>query len=281
MQYQNYRPKLDPASFNKIKQFITQNYGIKLEDSKKTLVETRVGSRLSQLGMSSYSQYIDYVFKSNNQEEKKILTDLISTNKTDFFREPDHFEYMVNDLLPAFIATYGQGTEIRVWSSACSSGEEVYTLAMLLEEFRQQQRLRYTLHGSDISNRMLEKARAGVYRLRDIVPVADHLKRKYLMRSRDPGSDLVKVKPELRDQVKFDYHNLMNQKYNRGKYHIIFCRNVLIYFDHPTQEQVIRKLSDQLHVGGFLFIGHSETIMGMKTDLVRVKPTVYQKVDGK
>lgn len=274
---ENLRPVIDDFSFDKIRNFITRNYGIKLEPSKRTLVESRLGSRVRNLGFTTYQAYLNFVFQKNNKKELSLLVDLITTNKTDFFRESSHFDYLDNHLLPEFIKQYGYGKNIKIWSAACSSGEEVYTLAMVLEEFALKQRLTYNLSGSDLSLRMLEQAKSGVYSLNRLYTVPDAYKRKYMLKSKNPKIHLAKIKPEIRRKVAFFQKNLMDTDYGGEKYHVIFCRNVLIYFDKENQEKVINRLARHLLPGGYLFLGHSESALGMKVSVQQIKPTIYRR----
>lgn len=273
---ENLRPIIDDHSFDKVRQFITRNYGIKIDASKRTLVESRLGSRVRELGFKSYQSYINHVFQKNNKRELNLLVDLITTNKTDFFRESAHFDFMKDHLLPEFIDHFGYGQNIKIWSSACSSGEEVYTLAMVLEEFALKQRLTYNLLGSDLSFRMLDAAKKAVYPLNRLITVPDSYKKKYMLKSRNPEVHLAKIKPEIRKKVAFFQKNLMDSEYGSEKYHVIFCRNVLIYFDKENQEKVINRLARQLLPGGYLFLGHSESVLGMKVNVKQIRPTIYK-----
>jgi chemotaxis protein methyltransferase CheR len=271
------RPVIDDFSLEKIRNFITNNYGIKLDQNKRTLVESRLGSRVRNLGFNSYHAYLNFVFQKNNKKELSLLVDLITTNKTDFFREPSHFDFLHDKLLPEFIHRYGYGQNIKIWSAACSSGEEVYTLAMVLEDFANKQRLTYNLSGSDISMRMLEQAKSGVYPLNRIYTVPDSYKKKYMMRSKNPKVHMAKIKSEIRNKVAFFQKNLIDKDYGNERYHVIFCRNVLIYFDKENQEKVINRLARQLLPGGYLFLGHSESALGMNVIVQQVRPTIYRK----
>ncbi|MBK6264555.1 methyltransferase domain-containing protein [Marivirga sp. S37H4] len=273
---QNLRPVIDDFSFEKISQFITKNYGIKLDQSKRSLVESRLGSRVRSLNFDSYHSYLGYVFQRNNKSELNLLVDLITTNKTDFFREPSHFNFLTEYLLPDFVKHYGQN--INIWSSACSSGEEVYTLAMVLDDYSRKYRLTYNISGSDLSYQMLEQAKAGVYHLNRLGPIPEEYKKRYMLKSKNPKQHLARFKPEIRNKVVFYQRNLMEPNYGNQKFHVIFCRNVLIYFDKQKQEEVVNRLARQLHQGGYLFLGHSESVLGMKVDITQIQPTIYRKL---
>jgi chemotaxis protein methyltransferase CheR len=265
------RPQLKEKDFTLVRNFIYSRFGIKLDPCKKTLVETRLSNRVVQLGFDTFEAYLKFALDAGNQQERNFLRDAITTNKTEFFREIDHFDFLQKDVLPNISSGH-----LKVWSAACSSGEEVYSLAMLLEEFATTRALRYEILGTDISEKVLNHAKRAIYKYTDVAPVPDLFKHKYLLRSKDQYSEAVKIRPEIRKHTQFSHFNLMTKSYEHGKYDLIFCRNVLIYFDYKTQVEVIQKLEKCLKPGGYLFIGHSETIIGMKTNLKRVRPTVYK-----
>ena len=204
------------------------------------------------------------------------MIDLITTNKTDFFREPGHFEFLTRVALPS-IATAGR--TVRVWSAGCSTGEEPYTLAMVLSEYAEQHPAwQFSILATDISTRVLEKARLGIYEATDIAPIPSEIRRKHLLRSRDRDNPRSRIAPATRSLVEFQRLNLMDSDF--GLAHpmdIIFCRNVVIYFDKQTQEQLVRRFTRNLRPHGYLFMGHSETLHGFDVPLVQVAPTVYRR----
>jgi len=205
----------------------------------------------------------------------------VTTNKTDFFREPQHFDYLLNTAIPHLMHTSGAGLRrsLMLWSAACSSGEEPYTLAMVLEEFASRvSGFSYLILATDISTRMVEAARRAIYPEERIAPVPMELRRKYLLRSRDPERQEVRIVPRLRERVKFRRLNFLDDDFGfREKMDIIFCRNVLIYFDKPTQHKVVDHLCRHLAPGGYLFTGHSETLSGMDLPLDQVANTVSRR----
>jgi chemotaxis protein methyltransferase CheR len=268
------------AEFKQISEFITTEYGIKLPDFKKTMVEGRLQKRLRKTGISSFAEYIDYVFSKNGKPELLEMVDAISTNKTDFFRESTHFDFLTNKYLPWFAENNHRGI-LKIWSSAASSGEEIYTIAMVIEEFISKMtgpRIDYSILGTDISVDKLRTAVDAVYpedRIKD-VPIS--LRDKYMLKSKDPNKKMIRFIPSIRSKVKFQRLNLMDAKYHLGEdFDIIFCRNVLIYFDKDLQEVVINKLCQNLKPGGQFFLGHSESIIGKSVPLIQIEPTVYQK----
>jgi chemotaxis protein methyltransferase CheR len=203
---------------------------------------------------------------------------VVTTNKTDFFREAKHFDFMQTTALPS-IANSGTRT-IRTWSAACSTGAEPYTMAMVLAEFTEDRSdLGYSIVATDLSTDVLQTARRGIYTEDVIAPVPRDLQRKYVMAAKQPGRREVRISPKLRSKVGFARMNLMDEKYPVGDpMHIIFCRNVLIYFDKQTQSGVLNRLCACLAKGGYMFIGHSESITGFDLPLKQVSNTVFQRI---
>ncbi len=268
---------LSQESFAKFAHFITAELGIKMPDSKLTLVQSRLLRRVRELRLGSLEQYGEYFFTSGNSQERDEFINAITTNKTEFFREPDHFRYLVENVLPTISPNASQ---LKVWSAACSSGEEPYTLAMLLSEYR---RLAYgfdfAILATDVSTRVLAQARQGIDQESQIEPVPPDMRSRYLLRSRDKSKDQVRIVPELRQKVSFHRLNFMDDSYRiADMFDIIFCRNVLIYFDRPTQEAVINKICRNLVPGGYLFIGHSESLNGLDVPLSVLRTAIFRKL---
>lgn len=272
--------KLSSGDFLKLSEFIYKQCGIKLSETKRVLLESRLQKRLAQLNLTSFQDYYQFVISPAGRTEELVhMIDAVATNKTDFFREPVHFHFMQSEILPAF-AQQSTSRTFKVWSSACSSGEEPYTIAMVLEEFRQFHRFDYRITATDISTKILEKAIQAIYPERTITDVSMELRRKYMMRSKDKANTTVRMAPEIRQKVQFKRLNLMDASLDVDRdYDIVFCRNVLIYFDRKTQEEVVRKLIDHLKPGGYLFIGHSESIYHMQLPVTQIRPTIFQKLD--
>ena len=276
---------LSQEDFLRVSAFVRDRCGIKLPPSKKTMVEARLRKRLRALGMPSYEEYCDYLFGPDGQKEEVVrMIDLITTNKTDFFREPAHFDFLVRVCLPEFCdaGRGGAWRKMLLWSAGCSTGEEPYTLAMILSAFAETcAGFRFSILATDISTRVLEKASLGVYDAEKAEPVPPAMKRQYLLKSRDRSKGLVRVAPALRSLVEFRRLNLMDEDFGiREPVDVIFCRNVIIYFDKATQETLVRRFARRLVPGGFLFLGHSETLWGMDVPLLQVAPTIYRKPDG-
>jgi chemotaxis protein methyltransferase CheR len=268
------------ADFERLRALIYAESGISLGSEKRTMLEIRLRRRLRSLSVSSFAEYCDQVFGRGGKEHELVhLIDAVTTNKTDFFREASHFDYLVSKALPDLAARNGAGRKSLVWSAGCSTGEEPYTLAMVLCEHAQTcPGFRFSVLATDISTAVLEKARMGVFKSDQVHPVPQHLRRKYFMRSRDPQSDLLRVVPELRALVDFRRVNFMDADFDLPEPpEIIFCRNVIIYFDRPTQVQLLKKLTRHLTPGGYFFAGHSESLQGMDLPLVPSAPSVYRK----
>jgi chemotaxis protein methyltransferase CheR len=273
---------LSSANFEKLCSLIYAESGISLNSEKRTMLEIRLKRRLRSLDLSSYREYCDYLFAPDNRDRELIhLIDAVTTNKTDFFREPDHFEYLTNKALPDLDMRHGPNRRSLIWSAGCSTGEEPYTLAMVLSEYAQNRPgFRFGVLATDISTAVLDKARAGIFKSDVIRPVTQNLRKKYLMHSRDPSSDQFRVVPELRTKIEFRRVNFMDGDFGLPESpEIIFCRNVIIYFDRATQIRLLGKLVRQLAPGGYFFAGHSESLQNMDLPLVAVGTAVYRKCE--
>ncbi len=271
--------KMNDKDFKRFSQFIYSEVGIKLPASKKTMIEARLQKRIRLLGFDNHSEYITFLFSDKGMREELInLIDVVTTNTTEFFREPQHFDILNKTILPEWHAKLGQQT-LQVWSAGCSTGMEPYTLAIVLNEYgRSHPGFNYRILATDISTKVLQEAARGVYDEDRILPVPKHLKQKYFLRSRDRTKKLVRVAPELRRMVEFRRLNFMEDFSMPNLKHIIFCRNVVIYFDKPTQQKLFTKLCRCIAKDGYLFIGHSESLASMQLPLAQTAPTVYRKV---
>ncbi len=258
--------------FSRLKEFISRECGIKITDSKKTMLEARLQKRLRKLNMPTFSRYCEYLFSPGGlEEELKEMIDQVTTNKTDFFREAAHFEYLRNHLLPELTRIRSR---IAVWSAGCSSGEEAYTLAMILDNFG----CDFSILATDISTQVLERARRAVYEDERVKPIPAEFRKKYLLSSKDRTKKLYRIVPELRERVTFKRLNFMDTDFGlRDQVDIIFCRNVIIYFDKPTQERLLNRFCHYLSPYGYIFTGHSETLLGMSVPLGQIAPTIYRK----
>jgi chemotaxis protein methyltransferase CheR len=273
---------MSSRDYTRLCDLIYKKAGIRLGSDKRTMLEVRVKRRLKALELGSYGQYCDYLFGHTGLREEIVpLIDVVTTNKTDFFREPKHFSLLVEKALPELTAGNGEGKPLLVWSAGCSTGEEPYTLAIVLSEYAlTHPGFRFRILATDISTIVLATAEMGVYSDEVVAPVPALLRRKYFMRSRDANSDRVRVVPELRRLVEFRRLNFMDADYGlTERADAIFCRNVIIYFDRPTQERILRKLSGNLVPRGYMFVGHAETLHDMDIPLAPVAPALYRRHD--
>jgi chemotaxis protein methyltransferase CheR len=274
-------PSLSDHDLHSLSRFIHGECGIKMPPSKRVMLESRLQKRLRALGIKTFKDYCQYLFSDEGKcSELTHCIDAITTNKTDFFREASHFDYLTSQVLPALIKAGDISCKRRftVWSAGCSTGEEPYTLAMILSEFAETMPgFDFKVLASDISTQVLDKAKLGVYSQESVSPVPEELKLKYLLRSKDSRKSLVRIVPRLREKVIFHRLNFMESHFNiRDKVDVIFCRNVIIYFDRITQEKLMNTFCRYLLPGGYLFLGHSETLNSMNVPLVSIAPTIYR-----
>ena len=270
---------LSSRNFDALSRYIYDYSGIKMPVTKLTMLEGRLRRRLRATGISNFNCYCDYLFKHGGIEKEAIfLIDVVTTNKTDFFREPKHFDYMAATGLPELVAAGHK--RLRLWSAACSIGAEPYTMAMVMQDFADgAEGIDYRILATDLSTEVLHVARRGVYPRDMIQPVPLDLQRRYVMVSREAARGEVRIHPRLRSTIGFARMNLMDSAYKVGEpMHMIFCRNVLIYFDKPTQAKVLSRLCDCLVPGGFLYVGHSETVTGISLPVRQVANTVFKKI---
>ncbi|SNR60806.1 chemotaxis protein methyltransferase CheR [Humidesulfovibrio mexicanus] len=271
--------RMDNRIFERLSEFIKAELGIKMPSSKKTLLEARLQKRLRELCMESHEEYCSYLFSPQGMDEELVnLVDVVTTNTTDFFREPKHFGLLLDHVLPTLFDRGGSGKRVHVWSAGCSSGEEPYTLSMVLSEYaRVSPGFSFNILATDISTQVLRMAVRAVYPESKIGPVPLEYRKRYLLRSKDRSRRLVRIGPEARANVRFRRLNFMEDFSLEHQLDIIFCRNVVIYFDRPTQERLFTRFCRKLAPGGFLFIGHSESLTGMNLPLEPVAPTVYRR----
>jgi chemotaxis protein methyltransferase CheR len=276
-----FKHKMTDEDFGKLGSFVYEELGIKMPYQKKIMLQSRLQKRLADLRMKSFTDYIEFVFSKEGQEDEMIkMIDLITTNKTDFFRESSHFDYLTNTVLPEIFSEKSAKKVIKIWSAGCSSGEEPYTIAIVLKEFLQKYPdFDFEIFATDISLRILQRASTAIYHEDRINVIPHALKRKYFLKSRDHSNKTVRMIEEIRSKVIFHRLNFMDSCYAIDKeFDIVFCRNVLIYFDRETQQQVITKLTSKLRYNGFFFLGHSESITNMNVPLKQIKPTIFRKV---
>lgn len=268
---------LSPRNFSRVAAHIYERAGIIITDNKRTMLESRLRRRLAVVGAHDLDAYCDVVFSGDRPEEEEHLINAITTNKTDFFREPKHFDYLLSHILPDLVDEGAR--KIKVWSAACSTGAEPYTIAMLLDDYLTGRgRTGYEIMATDIDTNVLNAARRGIYDVEMIDPIPGHLRRKYVMMAKDPKRGEVRMAPSLRSSIAFGRLNLMDSRYPvETGLDLVFCRNVLIYFDKATQEAVVNRLCENLKPGGYLFLGHAESVLGFTVPLTQVANTVFRR----
>jgi chemotaxis protein methyltransferase CheR len=270
---------LSERHFRSIAELIERQIGIKLPDGKRPMLDGRLQKRVRALGYFDINEYVERLFDEDNFEAELVhLIDCITTNKTDFFREPSHFDFMREVAVPEILRK-ARGRHLKIWSSACSSGMEAYTIAMVLDDMlRTGYAFQFRILGTDISSGVLRLAEAAIYTRDMIAPVPHDMAQRYFLSSKDRSRAEVRVVPELRRTAAFMRMNLMDQVYPVDRdVDIIFCRNVLIYFDKPTQHKVVERLCSHLRPGGYLIVGHSESMIhNASVKLKQVQPTIFR-----
>jgi len=266
-------------NYRRISDLIQAYSGIKMPAAKQTMLAGRLRRRTAALNIPDVNAYCDFIFDEGGLESEIIyLINAVSTNKTDFFREPAHFDFMRDHALPDMAAAGRR--QIKVWSAAASMGAEAYSLAIVLEEFRRAHNgPDYSILATDISTDMLELAHAGRFPTAMIEPIPIELRRKYLLRAKDPKVDQVRMSPALRSKITVGRLNLMDETYRIGReLDFVFCRNILIYFDKATQAAVLGRLCNHIRPGGYLILGHSESAVGANLPIAQVINTIFRRV---
>jgi len=266
---------MDHKTFNKFRDLIYEQSGIALSEGKEALVSARVAKRLRALGLNDHESYLRHVSEDRSGEELVSLLDTISTNVTNFFREPAHFRFLENAV--RHWVKQGQ-TRFRIWCAASSTGEEPYTLAMTMLEATAGQKMDIKILATDISTKVLRIAQAGFYEDRKVQDIPLELRRKYLDASEQNGVSGLVAKPVLREMITFRRLNLSQPPFPmKGPLDAVFCRNVMIYFDNKVRSRLISETSRLLKSGGYLMVGHSESLTGIPSTFQTIQPAVYQK----
>jgi len=275
----NGRDKIGTRTFKRLAAYIEGETGIKMPDSKRHLVEGRLVRSLRGSAANSIDEYCEHILSGQaGEDEVWDLINAMTTNKTDFFREPNHFTYLRENILPEFARDNIR--RIRCWSAAASTGMEAYTLAMVIDDFIASERaLDFEILATDIDTNVLAEARRAVYSLESLAPVPQAMRAKYVQRANDPRRKEARISAQLRKKVAFARMNLMDRAYPVGAaMDLIMCRNVLIYFEKAVQGRVIAQLCECLRPGGYLMLGHSESTMGLDLPLTTVANTVFRKI---
>jgi len=270
-----FSPELTQAQFLRIRRILYLHCGINLRDGKEGLVKSRLTKRLRKLGILSLEQYLHLLRRDDARDELLAMVDALTTNKTSFFREPSHFEFLRRQILPSFRAGH---EPIRIWSAGCSSGEEPYSVAMLLREnITDIDHYDCRILATDICSRILDCARQGHYGNGALDHVPPQYIRKYFIPDGTTGDRTYRVTDSLRNMIRFARLNLLAQWPMRGLFDLVLCRNVMIYFDKPTQTALVKRFWTILKKGGYLLVGHSESLTGSTPDFTYVRPATYVK----
>ena len=260
---------ISDSDFENIRNLLRQHSGINLSDTKKSLVTSRLSKRLREIELSSYSEYINLLNNNTHRDEMQVAIDLLTTNETYFFRESPHFDFIEN-----YIKTIINKGSIRIWSAACSSGQEAYTIAMILHEYLG----KYSWHvvASDICTKSLCEAKRGIYPLSQASKIPSEYLKKYCLKGVDKFTGSFTVNPLIKKNIDFMHVNLVGEYNITQRFDFIFLRNIMIYFDLNTKKKVVNKLKTFLKPNGYLIIGHSESLMNISNDFHMVSPSIFR-----
>ena len=276
-------PSLTDSEFSELVKIIYDKTRIQMTDHKRALVNARISKRLRALNMDSFKEYIDSLKNASDDEEVTNFINAVTTNKTDFFRENKHFEYMKSSFLPAWEKSYKEGKvhNLRIWSAACSTGEEPYTIAMTLHEYFGERYDKYDIKilASDIDTNVLSHAMRGVYKEESVEPIANSILRKYFLKGSGENEGFYRVKSLLQKDLFFRQLNFKEADFNiHTMFDLIFCRNVIIYFDKEFQKELFLKFYKYMKEDSLVFIGHSETLFGISDIFKYVASNIYKKI---
>jgi chemotaxis protein methyltransferase CheR len=267
-------PALSAREFDQIRRLAYDQFGLELRPGKESLVSARLSKILRTMNFKSFQQYYDFLLADKSGEALTAMIDALTTNHTSFFREQAHFDFLKNTILPSL----KNRPSFSVWSAACSTGEEPYSIAVcFMQNTPTHEAVKLRILATDISTRVLRTAEAGEYPAERFPATVMHQLRPYLTRSEKKSENSFVVKKEVRNLVEFRRQNLMQSFSHLGSFPLIFCRNVMIYFDSATQQELVRRLADALEPGGYLFIGHAESLNRIQHSLEYVQPAIYRK----
>ncbi len=263
--------------FKRVQKIVYDFAGIDLNESKMNLVYNRLAKRIRFLDLTSFSQYIDYV-EAQGESEFIQLINSITTNLTFFFRENHHFEYLAEQVIPSLLISNAASRKIRIWSAGCSTGEEPYSIAITLKE-KVPSGWDAQVIATDLDSNVVQTGLSGVYTIDRLKGVSETRKKRWFLKGSGSKEGYVKVKPELQEIIKFDQLNLMSEWPIKDSIDVIFCRNVVIYFDKPTQSKLFDRYADRLPTGGHLFVGHSESLYKVCNRFELLGQTIYKKTE--
>ena len=275
-----YSQQLSEAEFKRIQTFMLESLGIKLSPIKIVMVNSRLIKRLKSTGITNFKDYLDYAMSPEGKKsgEYECMIDELTTHKTEFFRESEHFNFLREKILPNVKSD--RFDQFKIWSAGCSTGEEAYTMAMTLSEFQLVNTgFDYIIYATDISNASVMKAFRAIYNKETIRSVNQNLVKKYFLAGKDDNENKIRVVKNLREKVHFSILNLVDDYFfQNNSLDVVFCRNTLIYFDDQSKREVVRKLIDKVKPGGYFFVGLSETVTQYSTAIKQVSPSVYVKI---
>ena len=267
--------KIGEQDFRRLKDYMLKNYGLNFEN-KITLIEGRLSNLIAKMGFKDFHEYVDFILKDPTDSQLSTLVSKLTTNYTLFMREARHYEFLTSTVLPEMSERTRSG-ELRIWSAGCSSGEEPYTIAITLRKYMEAQKKQWStkILATDISDNVLTLARGGLYSQMQLKDLDQITKDRYFIKTE---GDKYQISDEIKRMVRFEKFNLMHAfKTGLSRHHIIFCRNVMIYFKNETKQELASKFYDSLEPGGYLFVGLSETLHNIETRFEFVKPAVYRK----
>jgi chemotaxis protein methyltransferase CheR len=278
--YPMQEPVLKESDFNKFSRYVYDMCGINLHGGKKQLLKARLGKILRQRDFRSFSQYYDHVVNDKSGNELILLLDSISTNLTYFFREPAHFEFLSKKALPEIMKRERSSRDncLRFWSAGCSSGEEPYSIAMTISEaLDNREKWQFKIQATDLSTRVLTTASSGIYEKMKTEKIPYELRKRYFQKGDNKWKGYFRIKKDVRKNINFQRLNFMEEFHFGEPFDVIFCRNVMIYFDSPTKEILVGKFFRNLANGGYFLIGHAESLTGLKHPFKYIQPSIYQK----
>ncbi|MGF7141446.1 CheR family methyltransferase [Roseimarinus sediminis] len=275
-----YSQKLEEREFKRIQEFMLKNLGVKLSPIKIVMVNSRLIKRLKASGIYTFPEYVNYALSVEGKRtgELQCMIDELTTHKTEFFRESEHFDFLRNTVLPEFVKN--RNSFFKIWSAGCSTGEEAYTMAMVLDQFQfGNSGFNYSIEASDVSKAVVNKAMQASYTPQQIKGLEERLIKKYFKIIKDEKGELYQVNQPLRDKINFSLINLVDQyKFMNNSLDAVFCRNTLIYFEDQAKRDVVARLISKIKPGGFLFVGLSETVSQYSTAIKQMSPSVYKKI---
>ncbi len=267
-------------AFKMLRDIVHRESGIFLSDKKRVMLSSRMSARLKETHCESYDAYIDYIEKSPHRDEELVfMINAVATNKTDFFREKHHFEYLLKTVLPRLEKeqAFSNSNPFQIWSAGCSSGEEPYSIAFALSEYFSGDTSKFRILATDLSTKVLNMALKGIYHSDTVEDIPKYLRLKYMIKGGKEWSEYWRVIPKIRAAVRFGKLNFIDPDYMiRQRFQVIFHRNVMIYFDNETRKRIIEKLYTHLESSGYLFIGHSETLHQLSDNFTLEAQTIYR-----